>query len=94
MPDVFRSLPESQLSLSVHAFRWKKHLLSAALEQPLDRVNVLGDENTGHTGCVLSHLLVTLMKLIRFSNRQFRCINALSWAKDGQVLLSGGDDTT
>lgn len=23
-----------------------------------------------------------------------RCVNALSWAKDGQLLLSGGDDTT
>jgi WD repeat-containing protein 42A len=23
-----------------------------------------------------------------------RCVNALSWARDGQLLLSGGDDTT
>lgn len=23
-----------------------------------------------------------------------RCVNALSWARDGELLLSGGDDTT
>ncbi|KIP04882.1 hypothetical protein PHLGIDRAFT_108939 [Phlebiopsis gigantea 11061_1 CR5-6] len=54
------------------ATRRKKQLLSASLEQPLDRVNVLGDGHSGHTGCV----------------------NALSWARDGEVLLSAGDDTT
>ena len=24
----------------------------------------------------------------------FRCVNALSWAHDGEILLSGGDDET
>jgi len=24
----------------------------------------------------------------------FRCVNALSWASNGELLLSGGDDTT
>ncbi len=23
-----------------------------------------------------------------------RCVNALSWAKGGELLISGGDDTT
>ncbi|KZT05508.1 WD40 repeat-like protein [Laetiporus sulphureus 93-53] len=61
------SIPSSSISR-----RWKARLLSASLEQPLDRVNVLGDETSGHTGCV----------------------NALSWARDGELLLSGGDDKT
>ncbi|KIM90838.1 hypothetical protein PILCRDRAFT_150692 [Piloderma croceum F 1598] len=52
--------------------RWKKQTLSCALYDTLDRVNVLGEEYPGHTGCV----------------------NALSWAQDGEVLISGGDDTT
>ncbi|SJL07535.1 uncharacterized protein ARMOST_10885 [Armillaria ostoyae] len=48
--------------------------LASLFRRPLDRVNVLGDEETeGHTG---------------------RCVNALSWAHDGELLLSGGDDTT
>ncbi|KAF5363243.1 hypothetical protein D9756_000420 [Leucocoprinus leucothites] len=48
--------------------------LSQFLHQPLDRINVLGnDDGTyGHTGCV----------------------NALSWAHNGEILMSGGDDTT
>lgn len=72
MSDFFRPLvPEIPLSYK-HSLRWKRYLLSSSITQPLDRVNVLGDESTGHTGCV----------------------NALSWAKDGEVLLSGGDDTT
>ncbi|EKM59510.1 uncharacterized protein PHACADRAFT_157899 [Phanerochaete carnosa HHB-10118-sp] len=70
MPDVFRS-SENRLSYN-HFSRRKRWLLSASITQPLDRVNMLGDENIGHTGCV----------------------NALNWAKDGEVLLSGGDDTT
>ncbi|EKM80081.1 hypothetical protein AGABI1DRAFT_26098, partial [Agaricus bisporus var. burnettii JB137-S8] len=47
--------------------------LSRFFHQTLDRVNVLGDDDSyGHTGCV----------------------NALSWAQNGEILLSGGDDTT
>lgn len=54
--------------------RNRKHdLLSSSYSSGrLDRVNVLGSETTGHTGCV----------------------NALSWAKEGTVLITGGDDTT
>ena len=63
--------------------RRKRDAISACLAWPLDRVNLLGDDNGyhvgggdgdayGHTGCV----------------------NALSWARDGELLLSGGDDRT
>lgn len=76
---VYSSLPSSRLSTLTQgpaswslSDRWKKHTLSRTLDNILDRVNVLGDEYSGHTGCV----------------------NALSWAQDGEVLLSGGDDTT
>lgn len=54
MPDVFRSLQEVQLSSYKYSSRWKRQLLSASIGQPLDRVNVLGDENIGHTGYVMS----------------------------------------
>lgn len=64
---ITRSAPSSSLSRT-----WKERLHSYSLEQPLDRVNVLGDDTHGHTGCV----------------------NALSWAKDGELLMSGGDDRT
>ncbi|KAG6916290.1 hypothetical protein DXG01_007531 [Tephrocybe rancida] len=52
----------------------RRRQLSQAFQNPLDRVNVLGDDSGsyGHTGCV----------------------NALSWARNGELLLSGGDDTT
>ncbi|KAF9453071.1 WD40 repeat-like protein [Macrolepiota fuliginosa MF-IS2] len=51
-----------------------RHLnISRLLCDPLDRINVLGEDGSyGHTGCV----------------------NALSWAHNGELLLSGGDDTT
>ncbi|KAI0771629.1 WD40 repeat-like protein [Trametes elegans] len=53
--------------------KWKADLLSAAYRSGTwDRVNVLGSEMNGHTGCV----------------------NALSWAREGEVLISSGDDTT
>ncbi|KAI0340937.1 WD40 repeat-like protein [Trametopsis cervina] len=52
--------------------KWRADMLSYSLHLPLDRVNVLGDHSSGHTGCV----------------------NALSWARNGEILLSGGDDTT
>ncbi|KZP33014.1 WD40 repeat-like protein [Athelia psychrophila] len=53
--------------------RWKILNLSTQLRKSLlDRVAVLGDDSSGHTGCV----------------------NTLSWAQDGQLLISGGDDTT
>ncbi|RPD67162.1 WD40 repeat-like protein [Lentinus tigrinus ALCF2SS1-6] len=52
---------------------WKENHLSVAYGKGgLDRVNVLGNDTVGHTGCV----------------------NALSWAKGGDVLISSGDDTT
>ena len=64
MPDVFRSLPESFVYNQVHSSRWKKRLLSTSIEQPLDRVNVLGDENSGHTGWVYyTHDDVSLVEL-------------------------------
>ncbi|KAM5540516.1 hypothetical protein V8D89_005974 [Ganoderma adspersum] len=53
--------------------KWKRTLLSGSYYQGgLDRVNVLGSDTTGHTGCV----------------------NALSWARGGEVLISSGDDVT
>ncbi|KAI0796668.1 WD40-repeat-containing domain protein [Abortiporus biennis] len=64
-------LPTKPLT-STDARAQKKQYLSGSLNHVLDRVNVLGDNDTGHTGCV----------------------NALSWAKNGEILLSGGDDTT
>ncbi|OCH94104.1 WD40 repeat-like protein [Obba rivulosa] len=60
------------ISLAALSSRRKVQLLSSSLAHPLDRVNVLGDDDNGHTGCV----------------------NALSWARDGELLLSGGDDRT
>ncbi|KAI0268281.1 WD40-repeat-containing domain protein [Gloeopeniophorella convolvens] len=59
----------SQTSLSE---RWKRTHLATDLYRSLDRVDVLGDDMSGHTGCV----------------------NALSWTNNGDMLLSGGDDTT
>ena len=41
------SLPATRLSSN-----WKKLTQSALLYRKLDRVNVLGSETTGHTGCV------------------------------------------
>ncbi|KAL1742596.1 WD40-repeat-containing domain protein [Schizophyllum fasciatum] len=65
---VFTDVPSMRA-----AERLKRDALSAVLTWPIDRVNVLGDDNGyGHTGCV----------------------NALSWARDGELLLSGGDDRT
>ncbi|KAH9938149.1 WD40-repeat-containing domain protein [Fomitopsis serialis] len=66
------SSPSTSIPSLTSSTRRKRRLLSASLQQPLDRVNVLGDDRHGHTGCV----------------------NALSWAKDGELLISGGDDTT
>ncbi|KAH9943437.1 WD40 repeat-like protein [Epithele typhae] len=56
----------------VASLQRKETLLSTCFRQgQLDRVNVLGDDKSGHTGCV----------------------NALSWGKGGEVLVSSGDDT-
>ncbi|KAL6299681.1 WD40 repeat-like protein [Sparassis latifolia] len=66
-PSLASSLPSATLSS-----QQKSWLLSASLCHTLDRVNVLGDTTSGHTGCV----------------------NALSWANNGELLISGGDDTT
>ncbi|KAI0939956.1 hypothetical protein AcV5_001193 [Taiwanofungus camphoratus] len=60
------------MSTAMLSRRRKSRLLSASLNHTMDRVNVLGDEISGHTGCV----------------------NALSWAQDGELLISAGDDTT
>ncbi|KAH9951583.1 WD40 repeat-like protein [Amylocystis lapponica] len=62
----------SSAPLTALSVRRKSRLLSASFDNALDRVNVLGDHRSGHTGCV----------------------NALSWARDGEVLVSGGDDCT
>ncbi|KAI0698580.1 WD40-repeat-containing domain protein [Cytidiella melzeri] len=70
--EALRSGPYSPSQLHNISARQKTRLLSASLHQPLDRVAVLGEDHTGHTGCV----------------------NALSWVKDGEFLVSGGDDTT
>ncbi|KIJ70527.1 hypothetical protein HYDPIDRAFT_105273 [Hydnomerulius pinastri MD-312] len=49
---------------------WKRRKLSNIWAGRLDRVNVLGNNDYGHTGCV----------------------NALSWARNGELLISSGDD--
>jgi WD40 repeat protein len=68
--------------------KYRRFNYSRVLQQPLDRANVLGTGSYGHTGYVSLHeLLESVLK----SNR---CVNALSWAENGQVLLSGGDDLT
>ncbi|KZT74391.1 WD40 repeat-like protein [Daedalea quercina L-15889] len=64
--------PWTSLPSFTSSGRRNRRLLSSAMLQPLDRVDVLGDDHHGHTGCV----------------------NALSWAKNGELLISGGDDTT
>ncbi|KIY49236.1 WD40 repeat-like protein [Fistulina hepatica ATCC 64428] len=67
--NIYKDVP----TCSSKVTRYQRHALSSSLQRPLDRLNVLGDDNgKGHTGCV----------------------NALSWAKDGELLLSGGDDKT
>ena len=65
--------------------------LACTLQQPLDRVNVLGasDRTYGHTGYVPTYRRARVSCII-----SCRCVNALSWAQGGQLLLSGGDDTT
>ncbi|VDB85382.1 unnamed protein product [Peniophora sp. CBMAI 1063] len=55
-----------------NAHRYKHRLFSGAFAWTMDKVNTLGSDVDGHTGCV----------------------NALSWAEDGNLLISGGDDTT
>ncbi|KIK98048.1 hypothetical protein PAXRUDRAFT_732196 [Paxillus rubicundulus Ve08.2h10] len=50
-------------------WKWRK-LISSVWARRLDRVNALGNEDYGHTGCV----------------------NALSWARNGELLISSGDD--
>ncbi|KAH7929484.1 WD40 repeat-like protein [Leucogyrophana mollusca] len=63
LTETFPSFSRSQ--------RWKRRRLRYSLGGALDRVNVLGSDDSGHTGCV----------------------NALSWAQDGELLISSGDDT-
>ncbi|KZV75173.1 WD40 repeat-like protein [Peniophora sp. CONT] len=67
-PRIFAQAPPTARS----AHRYKRGLFSSAFASTLDRVNTLGSDVDGHTGCV----------------------NALSWAEDGNLLISGGDDTT
>ncbi|KAF8914650.1 WD40-repeat-containing domain protein [Mucidula mucida] len=69
---LFRSLQDQLPSIS-HSEKVRTGILSKAYSRPLDRIQVLGnDETLGHTGCV----------------------NAVSWAQDGEILISGGDDRT
>jgi WD40 repeat protein len=58
----------------------------------LDRVQVLGTgrADDGHTGYVRSPDFYD-----RYCDRcelTSRCVNALSWSVDGDILLSGSDD--
>ncbi|KAF5320863.1 hypothetical protein D9619_000906 [Psilocybe cf. subviscida] len=62
----------SSLPSSSNFERSRKWNQFRMLNRTLDRVNVLGDDSSEHTGCV----------------------NALSWAEDGNLLISGGDDKT
>jgi WD40 repeat protein len=82
-----RSAPPS---LSARARRWTQNLLSRNIAAPLDRIRELGnDEDYGHTGYAFIRL-ISQCELTTCS----RCVNAISWAQDGQLLLTGGDDTT
>ena len=85
LSSVRQQPPATQITEEFRRFN-----LACTLQQPLDRVNVLGasDRTYGHTGCVPTYL---------WTDQGFiccRCVNALSWAQGGQLLLSGGDDTT
>jgi len=72
--------------------RRRKGRLKIALGRTLDRVNVLGkDRRQGHTG---SDRSLPLGSIDTEFNSVYRCVNALSWGRGGEFLLSGGDDTT
>ncbi|KDR83708.1 hypothetical protein GALMADRAFT_54302 [Galerina marginata CBS 339.88] len=68
----------SNLPITSNVERHRRYNLARTLEKTLDRVNVLGNDEN------YGH------------NGQgyTSCVNALSWAKDGDILLSAGDDTT
>lgn len=79
-------LPSTSLSSS-HQHNKR---LSLALGRTWDRLKVLGDGNGyGHTGLIFQ-LPATYLSLTTVGS----CVNALSWAQNGDVLLSGGDDRT
>jgi len=86
---AFQNLPSC-----VNIERDRRKRLSEVIARPLDRVNVLGDDrHYGHTGYVLRQLIRVLVHAVD-SKFALRCVNALSWAQDGDLLLSGGDDRT
>ncbi|KAG6333773.1 hypothetical protein ID866_5321, partial [Astraeus odoratus] len=60
---------------SAKTYSRKRRQLSNTWARQLDRVNVLGSNDYGHTGSVI-----------------FCCVNALSWARNGELLISSGDD--
>lgn len=64
--------------------------LSKTLARTLDRTAVLGNgDDYGHQGCVSFNVYITSPL-----TRCIRCVNAVSWAEDGNLLLTAGDDTT
>ncbi|KAI1795233.1 WD40 repeat-like protein [Ganoderma leucocontextum] len=70
----------------------KQALLSGSYSKGrLDRVNVLGSDTSGHTGYVLRILPRHENHLIYL---HWSCVNALSWARGGDILISSGDDVT
>ena len=79
---------------SSHTEQFRKRILAETFRvSNLDRVNVLGDdEGYGHKGYINSLRAFSGLKMTRLLC--FSCVNALSWAHDGNILLSGGDDTT
>ncbi|KIY71472.1 WD40 repeat-like protein [Cylindrobasidium torrendii FP15055 ss-10] len=66
------------LSSYASTMRTRTDLLSHLYSKPLQRIQVLGVDPNGHSG----------------SAQHTGCVNALSWAQNGELLLSGGDDTT
>ncbi|PPQ94016.1 hypothetical protein CVT25_009864 [Psilocybe cyanescens] len=75
----------SQLPSTPNIERRRRYNLSRTLDNTLDRVKVLGNgEDYGHSG----------QSTPLPNNKSIRCVNALSWAQDGDVLLTAGDDTT
>ncbi|KAN0097234.1 WD40-repeat-containing domain protein [Tylopilus felleus] len=64
------SSPHEIFPCTARSQRWRRQITSNVWARRLDRVNVLGNDFYGHTGCV----------------------NALSWAQNGELLLSSGDD--
>ena len=83
------SLPDT-LPFSTKIQSWKRRQLGDVWARQLDRVNVLGRSDHGHRGSVASAFPIQCCGDNDFLS--IRCVNALSWAQNGECLISSGDD--